>query len=666
MANETAVSTALGQAAGTATRHSSQNVQYKMKFNSSTGKWEQEQIMTPLVQTIYPGIRTKEGKTKDISTGLVSQPETQPVTTQPTTPEPEVTPLPTMTSGTRTTGGGGYQDVRRQYQQPIGMTQVGGIKYEPGQISSVSESQRDRMKFNVMPGGLNFRSGAQNFSLSQSHGLINDLVNPQAESETEKKESKFKLPGLLGLGQTIASTTLQPRSEKLQITKMIEAGALQVREGDKLLSNKEAIERLTQDENGRTKILKGQDLINSGLKVTQVKRLSKEYANSAPFVNFQEDKAKNMNTPEGVKLTTLNPVMGTAGTTFFGILKDPIGASSMNGEQVLVVSANGGGAFRSDGKFVGMNGQVYANGSAAQAKEAVESGHIPLALLKKMTNKDGSFKNLYVTGLTNEKSFVGDFTLDTKYLKRVVVGGVEKYYYDGNLVLKNGDVVTSYDWTTGETGNPIANIADPDGSDGRYDDFIENRWEKPETPTREEAETSIREKMKKGDLTWKKSDEQKEFEEKYPTPSQYDTSGRGGTGQQDKKDDKPAEKKEPKPKEERKTCFHPEQLIGNKFIKDLQPGDLINGIEIIGMVKLKLNEPMYSLNDVRVTGTHKVKYNNNWIYVFNHPDSFRINDKPEFVYVPIVKGGIFNINNNEFADYDDEHIETLDNKLKVA
>ena len=117
---------------------------------------------------------------------------------------------------------------------------------------------------------------------------------------------------------------------------------------------------------------------------------------------------------------------------------------------------------------------------------------------------------------------------------------------------------------------------------------------------------------------------------------------------------------------ERKTCFHPEQLIGNKFIKDLEPGDLINGIKILGMVKLKLDEDMYSLNDVRVTGTHKVKYNNTWMYVSNHPESFKINDKPEFVYVPIVEGGTFIINNNEFADYDDEHIETLNNKLKVA
>ena len=114
------------------------------------------------------------------------------------------------------------------------------------------------------------------------------------------------------------------------------------------------------------------------------------------------------------------------------------------------------------------------------------------------------------------------------------------------------------------------------------------------------------------------------------------------------------------------SCFHPEQIIGNKLIKDLEPGDLINGIKILGMVKLKLDEEMYSLHNVKVTGTHKVKYNNNWIYVSKHPDSFIIDDKPEFVYVPIVKGGTFIINDNEFADYDDEHIETLNNKLKAA
>ena len=93
MVEQTATATALGQAAGTATRHSSQNVRYKMKFNTATGQWEQEQIMTPLVQSVYPGIRTKEGKTKDITTGAIVGGTTTAATTT-TTPavEPEVTP----------------------------------------------------------------------------------------------------------------------------------------------------------------------------------------------------------------------------------------------------------------------------------------------------------------------------------------------------------------------------------------------------------------------------------------------------------------------------------------------------------------------------------------------------------------------------------------------
>ena len=58
MADETATATALGQAAGTASKHSAQNVHFKMKFNSATGKWEQEQVMTPLVNSVYPGFRS--------------------------------------------------------------------------------------------------------------------------------------------------------------------------------------------------------------------------------------------------------------------------------------------------------------------------------------------------------------------------------------------------------------------------------------------------------------------------------------------------------------------------------------------------------------------------------------------------------------------------------
>ena len=99
-------------------------------------------------------------------------------------------------------------------------------------------------------------------------------------------------------------------------------------------------------------------------------------------------------------------------------------------------------------------------------------------------------------------------------------------------------------------------------------------------------------------------------------------------------------------------CFHPEQLVGDKFMKDLQPGDDINGKEILGMMKLRLTGDMYSISNVRVTGSHGIKYKNEWIFVADHPDSVKINDKPEFVYIPLVRTGTFTINNEEFADYD--------------
>jgi len=502
MATATATATALGQAAGTDTRHSAQNVRYKMKFNSSTGQWEQEQIMTPLVQTIYPGIRTKEGKTKDVTTGaIVGEPTTTAATTT-TAPavEPEVTPTPTVTAGAGA-GLGGYQEAQQQYQQPTSST-TGGIRYEETQTRGVSESQLNRMKYNVMPGGLNLRSGAQNFSLSQSHGLINDLVNPKPQEETEKKESKFKLPGMLGVAANIAGTMIQPRSEKLQITKMIEAGAIRVRDEKtgNILSNEEAIQRLTQDENGRTKILKGQDLINSGLKVDQIKHLSENYAQSAAFMNFKEDTINNFSAPNGNKLITLNPVQGISGTKLFGILKDPIGASGTAGEQVLVVDADGGGGYTSDGKFVGMNGQVYAFGTAEQAMQSANAGHLTEATLARMINEDGSLKNLYNPDVND---FVGGlYKVDTSNEDLFKKVG-DKWYYTGNVVMEETKDIK----TNGGDGDIIGNTQDE-----KREQELDQRREQELKDAREaqEARERLRESAKKDEPqkdTWQPKDQ---------------------------------------------------------------------------------------------------------------------------------------------------------------
>ena len=280
---------------------------------------------------------------------------------------------------------------------------------------------------------------------------------------------------------------------------MIEAGALQVRDGDILLEPKEAIKRLTQDENGRTKILKGQDLINSGLKVSQVKHLSKNYAQSASFMHFEEDLINNFSAPNGNKLITLNPVKGISGTNLFGILKDPIGKSGTAGEQVLVVSGSGGGGYTSDGKFVGMNGQVYAFGTAEQAMQSANAGHIPTDVLERMTNEDGSLKNLYVTGLTGEQSFTGDYTLNTDFLKKVG----NKYYYTGNVV----DSETKDIKTNGGNGDIIGNTQDE-----KREQELDQRREQELKDAREaqEARERLRESAKKDEPqkdTWQPKDQ---------------------------------------------------------------------------------------------------------------------------------------------------------------
>ena len=59
-------------------------------------------------------------------------------------------------------------------------------------------------------------------------------------------------------------------------------------------------------------------------------------------------------------------------------------------------------------------------------------------------------------------------------------------------------------------------------------------------------------------------------------------------------------------------------------MKDIQPGDIINGQEILGMIKLKLDEDMYSISDVKVSGSHGMKYKDKWIFVKDHPNSIKI------------------------------------------
>ena len=444
-----------GLALNTATtNYNKQNVHYKMKYNATTKQWEQEEIMTPLVPMVYPGIRTKDGKTKDISGGLKDAPVVTPIDTpeitrpvEPTVPEtPVVAP---------STGIGGYQQAQQNYSgqgEVQGIQKSAGISYEPDQMNSVSESQRTSrdMKYAVMPGGYNSRSDAQVLSQTSEAGVLRDLLNPTAKKDNSKIMSALGGVPLIG-GVSRLAGFLNPRSEKAQIERLLKSGMINVTGSDgKSLDYATALKTLTEDDKGRLKILKGEDLINSGYKITQNKTIAEEYKNSPAFMNIKEDKANNIVLKNGMQLTTLNPVMGSAGTSLFGALGENKGASQTNGEQVLVVEAgqgHGGGAYRSDGKFVGMNGKIYSGGTADQAKLSANGGLLPEATLKRMTNKDGTLKDLY----TPTGGATGNFVLSDNIKK---VGG--KYYYTGDVVMENRDIVDT-------TGNVVGTTA-PEGS----------------------------------------------------------------------------------------------------------------------------------------------------------------------------------------------------------
>ena len=434
--------------ASSTTNYNKQNVHYKMKYNATTKQWEQEEIMTPLVPMIYPGIKTKDGKVKDISGGLKDKIENDTFNNKPEIGLPVEPAVPETPVTAPSTGIGGYKRAEAEYsrneqtqRQVIGLTKSAGIQYEPEQMNNVSEAQRTsiNMKYAVMPGGYNSRSDAQVLSQTSEAGILQDLLNPTVKKDQSKIMSAIGGIPLVS-GMTRIANFFNPRSEKAQIERLLKSGMINVTSSDgKSLDYATALKTLTEDDKGRLKILKGEDLINSGYKITQNKTIAEEYKNSPAFMNIKEDKANNFVLGNGTQLTTLNPVMGSAGTSLFGILGENKGASQTNGEQVLVVEAgqgHGGGAYRSDGKFVGMNGKIYSGGTADQAKLSANGGLLPEATLKRMTNKDGTLKDLY----TDPDS---DF-----YIKNNVD---ENGKYIGDVVMENRDIVNTTENVVGTT-----------------------------------------------------------------------------------------------------------------------------------------------------------------------------------------------------------------------
>jgi hypothetical protein len=93
-----------------------------------------------------------------------------------------------------------------------------------------------------------------------------------------------------------------------------------------------------------------------------------------------------------------------------------------------------------------------------------------------------------------------------------------------------------------------------------------------------------------------------------------------------------------------------------KKIKDLQLYDILkNDSKITTILKLDAkNETMYRLNNVIVSGSHSVLYNNKWVLVKEHPKSKIIgNYKKPYLYCINTDTKYIEINNTIFVDWDE-------------
>ena len=127
------------------------------------------------------------------------------------------------------------------------------------------------------------------------------------------------------------------------------------------------------------------------------------------------------------------------------------------------------------------------------------------------------------------------------------------------------------------------------------------------------------------------------------------------------------------PNEPEGGCFDENTIVnlkkGTKKMKNINPGDILeNGSTITAIFKIaNTNTIMYKLNDIIVTGEHKVKYKQfGWINVKEHPKAIEINNyNKNYIYCLNTSNKIIEIDNFTFMDWDE--VDSLDiEKLKYS
>ena len=111
-------------------------------------------------------------------------------------------------------------------------------------------------------------------------------------------------------------------------------------------------------------------------------------------------------------------------------------------------------------------------------------------------------------------------------------------------------------------------------------------------------------------------------------------------------------------KQETKLLFKP--------IIDIQVGDILLNNNIV-TAKIKVateGSIMYLLNNIIVSDSHIIKYNNKWIHVSEHPDAIKLKTyNEEFLYCLNTTDKIIEINGIIFTDWDEIYDEKLNKVL---
>jgi hypothetical protein len=107
-------------------------------------------------------------------------------------------------------------------------------------------------------------------------------------------------------------------------------------------------------------------------------------------------------------------------------------------------------------------------------------------------------------------------------------------------------------------------------------------------------------------------------------------------------------------------CFDKNTLItlqnGNKIrIKDINVGDTLeNGSYVTAKIKVtSVNLKIYRLNNIIVSESHLIKYNNNWIRVSEHPLAQQIEYDEPFLYCLNTSNKLIELDNYIFSDWDE-------------